>query len=302
VKIVQQFVPNVERAFACDTAVGESPLWDAEKRTLYWVDIPSGRVFHGDPTTGLYDTRVSPTAVGSLALCRDRHLLVATGAELQRWSLQDAHGAHEAVARIPQRSAASQFNDGKAGPDGRFWVGVFDPAPAPVRRPVGAVYGLGSTQAPSLLTDNLLVPNGIAWSPAGDRMVFSDSGQAKVWSLPFDPHLGPLAAPEPWLDWRRDELGAPDGAAMDADGCYWSCGIFSGAIHRFDPTGAHIESYRLPISQPTMCCFGGLDLKTLFVTNMTVLLEPAQRAAQPLAGSVIAFKVNTAGAPVGMFG
>jgi sugar lactone lactonase YvrE len=296
----QVFDPKVERVFPCDTAVGESPLWDAQTARLYWVDIPAGRVFCGDPATGIHATRSASAPVGSLALCRDARLLVAAGSELQSWDWRTEQGGREDIAHIPQQSASKQFNDGKAGPDARFWAGVLDTAP--VRKQVGAIYGFGPIGAPLMLMDNMLVPNGIAWSPAGDRMIFSDSGQGKVWSLPFDPQIGPLGAPQPWLDWRRQDMGAPDGAAMDVDGCYWSCGIFSGAIHRFDPAGMHIESYRLPISQPTMCCFGGPDLKTLFVTNMTVRLELAQRASQPLAGSVIAFRVGTPGAPVGVFG
>jgi sugar lactone lactonase YvrE len=107
--------------------------------------------------------------------------------------------------------------------------------------------------------------------------------------------------PTPWLDWRVDSMGMPDGAAMDQEGCYWSCGIFAGAIHRFDQSGTHLESYCLPISQPTMCCFGGDDLRTLFVTSMTLRLDAVQRASQPLAGTVIAFRVGVAGAPVGVF-
>ncbi len=299
-KSVEILHPTVERVFECDTEVGESPLWDAASARLYWIDIPSGEVFCGDPTTGRYACREAGSAVGSLALCQGRQLLVAADQELQRWPRELSDARFELLAQMPQRPIRSRFNDGRPGPDGRFWVGMLDPEPG--RGPVGAIYGFASGQAPQLLMENLLVPNGIAWSPAGDRMVFSDSGQGKVWSLPFDAHFGPLATPEIWLDWRVDSMGMPDGAAMDQEGCYWSCGIFGGAIHRFNTNGEHIESYRLPISQPTMCCFGGADHKTLFVTSMTSRLGAAQRAAEPLAGCVIAFRVAVEGSPVGVFG
>ena len=29
--------------------------------------------------------------------------------------------------------------------------------------------------------------------------------------------------------------GRPDGAAVDADGCYWICGNDAGLVHRFTP-------------------------------------------------------------------
>ena len=71
-----------------------------------------------------------------------------------------------------------------------------------------------------------------------------------------------------------------------------------GAIHRFDPAGRHIETYHLPFSQPTMCCFGDGDLRTMYVTSMTARLDKNQRALEPLAGSVIAFRVGCPGVPI----
>jgi len=299
-KVAQQLSPRLERVFECNTQVGESPLWDATNRRLYWVDIPAGLVFCGDPATGKYVTRCSTDPVGSLALCRTGGLLVATGQRLEQWSMDLAVSDAAYLATMTPRPVPSRFNDGKGGPDGRFWVGSVDPRPE--RGATGAIHGMGLGKQPALLAEHLRVPNGIAWSPAGDRMIFSDSGQGAVWSVPFDPVIGPLGEPRPWLDWRADSMGMPDGAAMDEEGCYWSCGIFAGAIHRFDPSGIHLESYLLPISQPTMCCFGGEDMRTLFVTSMTVKLDNHQRSLQPLAGSVIAFCVGVGGAPVGTYG
>jgi sugar lactone lactonase YvrE len=280
--------------------VGESPLWDAGSRRLYWVDIPAGQVFCGDPATGEYIKRSSTDPVGSLAFCRTGGLLVASGQRLEKWPMDLAAPDALSLETMPVQTVLSRFNDGKAGPDGRFWVGSMDPRPD--RRATGEINGMGLRQEPCLLAEHLLVPNGIAWSPTGDRMVFSDSGRGAVWSVPFDPVRGPLGEPKPWLDWRADSMGMPDGAAMDEEGCYWSCGIFAGAIHRFDPSGTHLESYLLPISQPTMCCFGGEDLRTLFVTSMTVRLDAKQRSLQPLAGTVIGFRVGVGGAPVGTYG
>ena len=298
-KVIRQLTPRVERVFECNTEVGESPLWDATTGLLYWVDITEGQVFCGDPVTGKHTHRSANSPAGSLALCRSGGLLVAAGQRLEQWSRDLAASEPACVATMPIRPVPSRFNDGKAGPDGKFWVGSMDPQPA--RGASGAIHGMAPGQQPVLLAQHLLVPNGIAWSPAGDRMVFSDSGRGAVWSVPFDPVHGPLGMPTPWLDWRVDSMGMPDGAAMDQEGCYWSCGIFAGAIHRFDPSGTHLESYCLPISQPTMCCFGGDDLRTLFVTSMTLRLNAVQRASQPLAGTVIAFRVEVAGAPVGVF-
>ena len=203
-KVIRHLTPRVERVFECNTEVGESPLWDATTGLLYWVDITEGQVFCGDPVTGQYTRRSANGPAGSLALCRSGGLLVAAGQRLEQWSRDLAASEPACVATMPIRPVPSRFNDGKAGPDGKFWVGSMDPQPA--RGASGAIHGMAPGQQPVLLAQHLLVPNGIAWSPAGDRMVFSDSGRGAVWSVPFDPVHGPLGMPTPWLDWRVDSM------------------------------------------------------------------------------------------------
>ena len=294
-KVPRHITPRCEQVFACSTETGESPLWDGPRRRLYWVDIPHGTVYLGAPATGRFSTRRAAAPVGSLGRYASGDLLVAA-AQLERWRGPFERATVEPLALMPPRPVQSRFNDGKVGPGGAFWVGTVDPRPE--RGATGAFYRFAAGTQPALLVDQLRVPNGLAWSPAGDRMVFSDSGQGRVWSLPFDPVTGPLAEPQLWLDWQPRSMGMPDGAAMDETGCYWSCGIFAGAIHRFDPAGRHIESYHLPVSQPTMCCFGDDDLRTVYVTSMTARLDGKLRAQEPLAGSVIAFRVECPGLSV----
>ena len=61
--------------------------------------------------------------------------------------------------------------------------------------------------------------------------------------------------------------GIPDGAAIDAEGCYWSAMFDGWRIARFSPTGEQLEEHRLPVRCPTMVCFGGADMKTLYITT-----------------------------------
>jgi sugar lactone lactonase YvrE len=62
--------------------------------------------------------------------------------------------------------------------------------------------------------------------------------------------------------------GRPDGAAVDADGCYWICGNDAGALLRFTPEGRLDRALKLPISKPSMCSFGGPGLGELYVTSI----------------------------------
>lgn len=88
--------------------------------------------------------------------------------------------------------------------------------------------------------------------------------------------------------------GRPDGAAVDAEGGYWTCGNDAGLVHRFTPDGRLDRSIRVPAAKPAMCAFGGADLDLLFVTS----IAPAQPAAgydPQLAGAVFVVRPGVRG-------
>ena len=98
-----------------------------------------------------------------------------------------------------------------------------------------------------------------------------------------------------------DTIGRPDGAAMDAEGCYWSCGVSAGRLNRFSPDGELIEFFELPVPAPTMPCFGGADGRTLVLTSLTDGVSAERVAAYPESGSVLVARTEVAGAPITRF-
>ena len=57
---------------------------------------------------------------------------------------------------------------------------------------------------------------------------------------------------------------------------------------RYRPDGTIDLVVPMPVTNPTCVCFGGDDLRTLYVTSAAKFLTPEQRAAEPLAGSLFA--------------
>jgi sugar lactone lactonase YvrE len=77
---------------------------------------------------------------------------------------------------------------------------------------------------------------------------------------------------------------------VDADGCLWQAFFAGGQVVRYAPDGRLDRQIALPVTNPTCLCFGGRDLKTLFVTTAFKFLSDEQLAAEPLAGSVFAIE------------
>lgn len=89
--------------------------------------------------------------------------------------------------------------------------------------------------------------------------------------------------------------GIPDGAAIDVEGCYWSAMFDGWRIARFSPQGEELESYPMPVRCPTMVCFGGADMKTLYITTTRENMEDDELAQYPLSGAIFTLPVAVAG-------
>ena len=66
-------------------------------------------------------------------------------------------------------------------------------------------------------------------------------------------------------------------------------------IARFSPQGEALESYPMPVRCPTMVCFGGADMKTLYITTTRENMEDDELAQYPLSGAIFTLPVAVAG-------
>jgi len=199
------------------------------------------------------------------------------------------------LATIDHQLPAMRMNDGRCDRQGRFWAGsmALDMAAG---HPVGALYRLDDQAARGPLgaqLDGFIVPNGLAFSPDGRTMYLSDShpGVQKIWAFDYDIDSGTPSRRRLFVD-MLEYPGRPDGAAVDAEGCYWTCGNDAGLIHRFTPDGRLDRSLAVPVKKPTMCAFGGPRLDTLYVTSIR---PGGDLADQPLAGGLFALNPGVTG-------
>ncbi|HEV6966971.1 SMP-30/gluconolactonase/LRE family protein [Roseateles sp.] len=276
--------------------LGESPLWHPIEQALYAVDIPGRQVLRwraGADTPEAWPQDAEP---GCIAAREAGGLLVARRDGL--WALDTSSGAQRLVSPPPYDPARLRFNDGKVDPAGRFWVGSISDA----REPEAALYRFGdggfTAEVPGLTT-----ANGLAWSPDGRRMHWSDTKAHRIYVADFDAATGQLASPRVFAEFAPRTAGQayggrPDGAAMDAEGCYWVAMFEGGCLLRLSPSGEVLRRVELPAACPTMPAFGGADLRTLFITTARDKRPAEELERQPLAGAVLQLRVDVPGSPV----
>jgi sugar lactone lactonase YvrE len=88
---------------------------------------------------------------------------------------------------------------------------------------------------------------------------------------------------------------------VDQEGCLWNARWGAGMLIRISPAGHLDRTVRLPVSQPTACCFGDADLRTLYITTARYGLSPGQLATEPVAGGVFSLRVEVPGLPLPAF-
>ncbi len=271
--------------------LAEGPVWDDRDQVLWFVDILDRLALRFDPVSRSVGRFPMPAEIGSLGLVADGRLVVALRSGVHLFDPRS--GALKFLVHPEPEPATNRLNDGKIGPDGNFWVGSLDDRPH--RQPVAALYRITPEGIATRIVGGLRCSNGLAWSPDGRTMYHADSRGPYVQTFDFDPASGSATNPRPLLT-LTEEDGLPDGAAVDMDGFYWSAGITAGVLNRISPAGQIVERIKLPVVAPTMPCFGGADRRTLFVTSL------ASTRSGPLeAGSLLSFRVDVPGVPVGHF-
>jgi sugar lactone lactonase YvrE len=250
-------------AYAVGNRVGESPLWDARRGVLWWIDVRAPEVLCLDPRRDEIARWTLPEVVGAICLRSDGSLGVALARSV---AVLDPEALElRRLVAVEHGRSANRLNDGKVSPRGSWWlVGSMDDTPGE-KQTSGALYRIGRDRGVARLLDGLCVANGIAWNLAGTRLYWSDSYRGRIWCGDWDEATGTLTAIADFA--RSDEAqGRPDGAIVDAGDRYLSAGVSAGCLNRFDATGARIDSLRVPCRAPTMPCFGGDG--DLFVTSL----------------------------------
>lgn len=289
---------SVERVAGITCSVGESPLWDAGQSAWYWVDIPAKTIWRLDAATGTLQHWNTSEMIGCIALKESGGFVAGMESGIFSLELGDGYTVEKKLAQPAALGAGMRFNDGRCDRQGRFWSGTMfmDMAAA---RPDGRLYRYSTGQGLSQpVVSDLLVQNGLAWSPDGRTMYLSDSHPARqlIWAFDYDLEEGIPIGQRVFVDMNAYP-GRPDGAAIDSDGCYWICGNDGGCLLRFTPSGKLDRRIDLPMAKPAMCTFGGPDLDTLLVTS----IAPANSEGDPWAGAVLTVRPGVKGLPEARF-
>ncbi|MFZ0501775.1 MAG: SMP-30/gluconolactonase/LRE family protein [Steroidobacteraceae bacterium] len=287
---------QIEVVLDAGAAIGESPTWASAERALYWIDVKRPALYRYDPVTGRQRSWNVGSDIGAFALLADSAGAVVALRE-GVFRLEFASGSLVQLAPPPFDPTLFRFNEGTCDSAGRFWIGVmFDPLEGkPPAQPSSLHrFTLGGRLVPQ--PDAAELHNGMAWSREDNLFYLTHSRTGEVFAYTFDARHGQLGQRKSFAKVASSD-GIPDGAAVDTEGGYW-CALHGGSrLRRYTAMGELDREITLPVSQPTMCAFGGEALDDLYVTSASDKLSPEQRKREPLAGALLRMRCGARGIP-----
>ena len=268
--------------------LGEGPLWHPGREQLFWFDILGNRLLTRTaegPQEWRFAERVS--AAGWVD---DHRLMIASETALFRFDLLT--GARFDVCLLEAERAETRSNDGRADPQGGFWIGTMGKKAEPG---AGAIYRWYRGELRRLYAQ-VSIPNAMSFTPDGRTAHFADSATRKVMRVALDAEGWPAGEAQVYLDLGPDE-GEPDGAVVDMAGNLWLAEWGMARVCCYAPDGSLLHVVETGARQTSCPSFGGRDLATLYMTSAQQGLSEAQRAAEPRGGMTFAVPVPAQGQP-----
>lgn len=269
--------------------LGEGPIWDNSRNLLWFVDIKKQHLWRFDPISGEGHYFAAPQEIG-WALPTDKATLIC-GLKDGLYLFDPGTEHFVKYADVPGEPESNRLNDACTDKWGRIWFGSMDNAE---HNPTGRFYVFDRGKITASQPDNIVITNGPAVDANSTNIYFTDTLAQKIYQAPLARgNIGPIRI---FADILNDFPHAyPDGPIVDAQGNVMT-GLFNGGkIACYAPNGKLKKSYDVPALNVTKACFGGPDLRTLYVTTARKGLSEEALATTPESGGVFARTMDCSG-------
>jgi len=272
--------------------LGECPVWDSQKKLLYWVDIISKKIFAINKKDKIMSEFSLNFFVGSIVLSRNGKLVVATDKGIHFFN-QETLSLKE-ICNPEKDIASNRFNDGKCDAAGRLWAGTTSNEE---KEKVGSLYCLEGNLGCRRVLGDIIISNGITWSTDNKTMYYIDSPTRKVVAFDYDINSGEIRNKRIIIYFAEKDV-FPDGMTIDIENKLWIAHWGGHKVGRWDPdSGKMIDSIDIPVKRVSSLTFGGDNLDELFITTAIrgFSEKKENRSSEKYGGMLFVTKTNTRG-------
>lgn len=252
---------SVEVAADMQDLCGECPLWIPSEQALYWTDILTQRVYRMAEGTNLPTLVHTEFEVTGLLPHAEGGFITVNSQGVWHWD-GGTHFTHKISA---VEGEPCQLNDCIADSSGRVLSGsqFYDPNNSYSR---GKLFLFDVDGSARILDDGFELANGLAWSPDGSRLYFTDSVARRIYEYDYAQVNGSVRNRRILVQVGQED-GMPDGLTVDTNGYLWSAQWYGGRIVRYDPAGREERRISVPAKQTSSVTFGGPNFGEIYVTS-----------------------------------
>lgn len=269
--------------------MGENPIWISEEQKLYWLDILAPALRWYDPKTGNIGRVVLPKIIGGIAPNEQGSLLMLGHGGIYRWD-HNTEALNLLVDPEPNNTEI-RFNTVGISPSGDIWAGTQSLDNSPID---GQLYRIDNALNFDIESNSIGLPKNPAWSPDGKTMYITDGREGRILAIDMAPDNS-LSNVRTFVE-GNDDIGIPNGIAVDSEGGVWAAMVGKWCIQRFLADGTPDRRIVLPTPMPTGIAFGGVDSNEIFVTSTYLRLPQGMSNSAPLAGKLLSVKTEFTGA------
>lgn len=267
-------------------------MWHAERNSCFWVDIDGGILFEYNwlsmkTRSWNFDGKLSLAIQGN-----KNELVLALNTSIINFDLES-----EKISRlvdIEPSDRANRCNDGACDSMGRLWIGTMH---LQHKQNAGALYMVDQNLNVQKKIANTSISNGIAWSRDNKRMFYIDSPKKVVQSYHYNEETAEIIFEKNIIE-IPNELGSPDGMALDEEGMLWIAHWGGFGVYRWNPkSGQLLDKIEVPVPQVSSCAFAGPDLDHLIITTARENFSEEETKNFPESGNIFVAKTNVKGVP-----
>ncbi len=279
---IEQFSPELERILSTTQPIqelasgfggtmgpAEGPVWWQEGGYLLFSDIHNNRRMKYAPDSGA--TLFQEPTNRANGLTRDlQGRLLACEHDSRRVTRQEHDGSITVLANSFQGRQLNRPNDVVVKSDGCIYFTDPWTSPLPAQQwdlTFSGVYRLTPDLGTlTLLINDFIIPNGLAFSPDEGVLYINDSRRGHIRAFDVQPN-GTLARQTDriFADLRGETPGVPDGMKVDVEGNVYCGG--SGGLWILDASGKKLGRIVHGAAATTNLAFGDDDWKTLYFTS-----------------------------------
>ena len=263
----------------------EGPTWLKDKGLLF-SDVIRGGVYLLNGSNEISTIVEHRRGIGGIAIHEENGLIVG-GKNIAYKSFTDDKTT--ILLSNDVTVAALGFNDLTTDSKGRVYVGsvAFKVFSNDEMIP-GHLHVIDVDGSVRTISDGVMLTNGLGFSPDGRTLYHADARDAVVrqYEVSRDGNV------TDWKPFVQTNDGHPDGLAVAEDGSIWIAMAYGSRVDVFESNGALRESLPVPLPMVTSVCFGGPDLKDLYVVT------GSRGGPSDICGTIFRTRVDVPGLPI----